>query len=158
TDNVGVVGVQFYLNGSDFGTEDITAPYTFSWNTYSVANGTYTLTAIARDAAGNYTTSSAATINVNNTPDSELPIVSIVAPAAGDVTGTITVKANASDNIAVAGVQFFLDGINLGTEDITSPYAISWNSATTTPGNHMLSARARDAAGNMSIVTFVNVN
>jgi hypothetical protein len=158
TDNVGVVGVQFFLNGSDFGVEDLTAPYGFSWNTYSVANGTYTLTAMARDAAGNITTADAVTINVNNISDTELPTVNITAPAAGNVTGAISVKAVASDNIAVAGVQFFLDGSSLGAEDVIAPYAISWNTATATAGNHILSAKARDAAGNMSIIAFVNIN
>jgi hypothetical protein len=152
------VGVQFYLNGSEFGSEDIDAPYSFSWNTYSVANGNYTLTATARDAAGNIKTSSGIAINVNNTPDAEIPIVNITSPSQGNVTGPINIRATASDNIGVAGVQFLLDGNNLGLEDITAPYSIPWNSAITTAGNHVISARARDVAGNVSVVTYVNVN
>ncbi len=42
---------KFLLNGVNLGTEDITAPYTVSWNTTTVVNGVYTLTARARDAA-----------------------------------------------------------------------------------------------------------
>ena len=38
-------------------TPDTTSPYSVSWNTTTVANGTHTLTARARDAAGNTTTS-----------------------------------------------------------------------------------------------------
>ncbi|MFI5132270.1 MAG: Ig-like domain-containing protein, partial [Chitinophagales bacterium] len=158
TDNVGVAGVQFFLNGSDFGAEDLAAPFTFSWNTYEVSNGSYTLTAMARDAAGNIKMSDPVTFNVSNIPDTQLPTVSIITPAPGNVTNSITVRANASDNIAVTGVQFFLDGNNLGPEDATSPYSVVWNTASATAGNHTLSARARDAAGNMSIVAFVNVN
>src|SRR5207302_867016 len=50
-DNVGVVGVQFQLDGVSLGAEDTTAPYTTSWNTTTAANGAHTLTAVARDAA-----------------------------------------------------------------------------------------------------------
>ena len=35
---------------------------------------------------------------------------------------TVTVSATAADNVGVAGVQFKLDGANLGAEDTTSPY------------------------------------
>ena len=64
-DNVGVAGVQFQLNGSSLGAEVTTAPYSVGWNTTTVANGTYTLSAIARDAAGNKSTASV-TVIVNN--------------------------------------------------------------------------------------------
>ena len=59
-----------------------------------------------------------------------------------------TLTANASDNVGVAGVQFLLDGANLGAEDTTAPIRFSWNTATATRGIHTLTARARDAAGN----------
>ena len=52
-DNVGVGGVQFRLDGATLGSEDTTAPYSIAWNTALAANGTHTLTAVARDAAGN---------------------------------------------------------------------------------------------------------
>jgi glucose/arabinose dehydrogenase len=147
-DNVGVVGVQFLLNSNPLGSEDITAPYLVSWNTTTVANGTYTLTARARDAAGNSTTSTDVIVNVNNPPDTELPTVSITAPVTGNVSGTINVTANANDNVGVIGVQFLLDGTNLGLEDVSSPYSVSWNTLTIANGPHTLTARARDAAGN----------
>ena len=57
SDNVGVVGVQFRADGIAVGTEDTTAPYSVSWNTTEAANGIHTLTAVARDAAGNTKTS-----------------------------------------------------------------------------------------------------
>jgi len=66
TDNVGVVGVQFKVDGLYLGPEVTAAPYAISWNTASVANGVHTLTGVARDAAGNTTTSSAVTVHVRN--------------------------------------------------------------------------------------------
>lgn len=63
TDNVGVVGVRF-VAGVDLG-EDLTSPYQASWSTTLVANGTQTIQATARDAAGN-TASHIITVTVEN--------------------------------------------------------------------------------------------
>lgn len=82
-------------------------------------------------------------------PDTTAPVVSIGAPQAGaTVSNTITVSATASDNAGVVGVQFRLDGANLGPEDASAPYATAWSSATASNGAHVLAAVARDAAGN----------
>jgi hypothetical protein len=154
SDNVAVVGVQFILDGSNLGAEDTSGPYSISWNTTSVANGSHTLRARARDAAGNTTTSATITVNVQNqapgSGDTAPPSVSISAPVNGaTVANTISISANASDNVGVVGVQFLLKGANLGGEDTTSPFTISWNTAGVSNGSYTLSARARDAAGNM---------
>ncbi|MEK7201753.1 MAG: Ig-like domain-containing protein, partial [Patescibacteria group bacterium] len=92
-------------------------------------------------------------------PDTTPPAVSITAPTSGStVSGSsVIVSANASDNIGVGGVQFKLDGLNLGTEDTTSPYSITWNTAATTNGSLTLTATARDAAGNQTTSTGVPV-
>ena len=66
SDNVGVVGVQFKLDGDNLGNEDVSAPYSGTWNTTSASNGAHTLTAIARDAAGNTTTSAQIKVIVSN--------------------------------------------------------------------------------------------
>ncbi|HJZ53858.1 MAG TPA: LamG-like jellyroll fold domain-containing protein, partial [Gemmataceae bacterium] len=157
SDNVGVVGVQFLLNGANLGAEDTTAPYSVSWNTTSVANGTYTLAAVARDAAGN-TATSAVSVTVNNVADTTPPTVSLTSPASGaTVSGSVTVSASATDNVGVVGVQFKLDGNNLGAEVTTVPYSVSWNTTTATNGSHTLTAVARDAAGNTATAATVTV-
>ena len=91
--------------------------------------------------------------------DTTPPTVSISAPSNGaTVSGTaVTVSANASDNVGVAGVQFKLDGVNLGAEDATSPYSLVWNSATAANGSHSLTAVARDAAGNQATSPTISV-
>jgi hypothetical protein len=61
TDDVGVVGVQFLLDGQSLGLEDSGIPYTIFWDTRNVTNGSHTLGATARDASGK---SSTATITV----------------------------------------------------------------------------------------------
>ena len=65
TDAVGVAGVQFLLDGVALGAEDTTSPYSVSWNTTTAANGPHTLTARARDAAGNTTTSAVVAVTVS---------------------------------------------------------------------------------------------
>lgn len=91
--------------------------------------------------------------------DTTPPTVSITAPTAGAaVSGTsMAVNANASDNVGVSGVQFKLDGSNLGSEDTSAPYSIAWNTTSTSNGSHTLSAVARDSAGNSTTSTGVSV-
>ena len=66
SDNVGVVGVQFRLDDGLLDAEDMTFPYSISWDTTTVADGAHTLTAIARDLAENTTTSSGVAVVVDN--------------------------------------------------------------------------------------------
>jgi hypothetical protein len=160
SDNVGVVGVQFRLDGANWGAEDTASPYTTTWDTTTVSNGTHTLTAVARDAEGNTTTAATVTVTVTNTtPDTVAPTVSIAAPAnAATVSGSsVTVTASASDNVGVAGVQFRLDGANWGAEDTASPYSRTWDTTTLADGTHTLTAVARDAAGNTTTAATVTV-
>jgi hypothetical protein len=66
SDNVGVVGVQFLVDGVAVGAEDTVAPYSFGWSSTSVANGAHQVAARARDAANNQTTSASIAVTVNN--------------------------------------------------------------------------------------------
>jgi hypothetical protein len=156
SDNVGVVGVQFRIDGSNFGSEDTSAPYSISWNTSSVSVGNHTITAVARDSAGNTTT--ATTINVT-VLDTTVPTVSISAPANGStVSGTsVSISATATDNVGVAGVQFRIDGSNFGSEDTSAPYSISWNTSSYSNANHTITAIARDSAGNTTTSSTITV-
>jgi hypothetical protein len=83
--------------------------------------------------------------------DTTPPTVSLSAPASGaTVSGSVSVSAAASDNIGVAGVQFKVDGNNLGAEELVAPYTVPWDTATASNGNHSITAVARDAAGNQT--------
>src|SRR5712692_6646903 len=66
SDNVGVAGVQFKLDQANLGAEVTAAPYSVYWNTTTASNGSHTLTAVARDAAGNQSTSAPVTVTVSN--------------------------------------------------------------------------------------------
>ena len=92
------------------------------------------------------------------TADTTKPSVAVTSPAAGAaVAGTVSVTADASDNVGVAGVQFTLDGVNLGAEDTSAPYAVTWDTRTAANGSHAVSAVARDAAGNRQTAATVTV-
>jgi len=67
SDNTGVAGVQFLVDGTAKGPEDTVAPYALSWDSRTVTNGAHTLSVRARDAAGNTTTSAVVNVNVVNT-------------------------------------------------------------------------------------------
>jgi len=77
------------------------------------------------------------------------PSISLISPTNGSMlSGKIAINATATDNSGVTGVQFQLNGNNLGAEDTTSPFSISWDSSGVVPGLYTLTAIARDAAGN----------
>jgi subtilisin family serine protease len=71
SDNVGVTRVDFY-DGTALIGSSTSAPYSVSWNTTGVANGSHTLTSRAFDAAGNSGTSAGVSVTVNNTTGGEL--------------------------------------------------------------------------------------
>jgi hypothetical protein len=125
------------------------------WNTTTLPNGTYSLTAVARDGAGN-AASSTLTVTVAN--DKTAPAVAIIGPAAGaSVSGTTILSANAADDVAVLCVQFYVDGVPLGGPVTNAPYELAWNSAVFADGAHTVTAVALDTAGNAATSAAVTV-
>jgi len=160
SDDIGVASVQLLLNGQNLGPSLTSSPYSVTWDTKNVANGTYTLTAMARDFAGNANVSSDVSVTVNNAPppDTVAPTVAISSPLTGaTVSGTVSVVANASDNIGVASVQLLLNGQNLGASLTASPYAVTWDTKNVVNGTYTLTAVARDLAGNTKVSNGVTV-
>jgi thermitase len=149
-DNVGVVKVDLLVDGVHF-VSDTTSPYSFAWDTTTLANGTHTLQAAASDAANNRASTAPISVTVFNTPpDTTPPVVSITAPAAGaTVAGTATVSATATDNGGVAKVELYVDAVLYAT-DAAPPYAFNWNTTTSSNGSHTLQVAATDTAGNVA--------
>ena len=126
----------------------------------SVAAGAHTLTGyVARSDDSKITGSDAASISFTSVlPDTTKPVVVITAPRDGNtVSSTLTFSANAVDDVTVAGVQFKIDGVAVGAEDTSAPYAVSWNTTTAANGVHVLTAVARDSSGNTAESLSVNV-
>ena len=113
-----------------------------------VPAGTYAYVVTAEDAAGNVSAPSNEAF-VNVAADTVGPTVAVTQPVGGAaVAGLVALDANASDNVVVAGVRFLIDGVSVGVEDTTVPYAISWDSRAVANGMHTVSAIARDSGGN----------
>jgi hypothetical protein len=140
-----VTNVAFFRDGGTLIGNDATAPFSAVYS--NSTPGTHTLTATARDSAGNsVSTTNVITINVNpNVP----PTVTITNPAPGSVylVGvTVTnVSASAADSDGtIARVEFLLDGV-LWTMDTSSPY--SFDLCDITAGTHTISGVAVDSFG-----------
>src|SRR5438034_1277182 len=153
-DNVGVVGVQFKLDGANLGAEDLVAPYSVSWNTTTVPNGAHTLKASARDAAGNATTSASISVIVANA-DATPPTVAITAPTSNPTFSTsttpLTLGGTASDNVGVTQVTWVNSAGGSGTATGTTSWTAS--GIVLQPGANGLTVTATDAAGNTATDT-----
>lgn len=161
TDNVAVTKMEFYVDGTIRGT-DTSSPFSMSLDTKALSNGNRSITAKAFDAANNSADSTAVTINVNNPvvppPDTTPPTVSISNPANNSTqSGTITVSANATDNVGISKVEFYVDGA-LASTDSSAPFDHSLNTTALTQGAHVLRVRAYDTAPTPNATWSSNVN
>jgi len=160
TSPANVASVQFYLDGQLLGSPVTSAPYVVNWDTTKASNAVHALSAKVTDTSGSSGTSANVTVTVQNapSPDTTPPTVSITNPTNSQtVSGTIPVAANASDNVAVASVQFYLDGQPLGNPVTSAPYAVNWDTTKASNSSHVLTAKATDPSGNVGTATNVNV-
>lgn len=140
TDADGIVKVEFSVDNSWVPINLTTPPY---WLTYQAPVGTHQIKARATDNTGAVTISQTATIMVTaqgNPP----PAVSITSPTNGatfTAPASITITANATDNVSVSKVEFYSGSIYWSTDN-SSPYTASRNNLIA--GNYILTARAYD--------------
>lgn len=167
SDNVGIDHVDFYRSLKN-GTQATilmgggTPPsYSYSWDTtLAGGNGSYVIVAKAYDAATNSTTSTPITVNVLNTvnpgPDTTPPTVSWVSPVANaSLASTVTLSANAGDNIGVTKVDFYRGTTIIDTDTTATGgnYSITWDTTSVANGTYSLTAKAYDAANNVTTST-----
>lgn len=152
TDNVGVTKVEFYVDGALKGAATST-PYSLSLNSTTLSNASHSLVAKAYDAANNVGTSSAVSFTINN-PVSDTTAPTVSASESGS-SGTITLSANATDNVGVTKVEFYVDGA-LKATSTAAPYSTTLNSTTLSNGTHSLTAKAYDAANNVGTSSAVS--
>ncbi|WP_051906442.1 S8 family serine peptidase [Methylomarinum vadi] len=152
SDDVGVNEVSLYANNQLVGT-DGTAPYQFSWDSEAFADGDVVLTAYADDAAGNQGTSNDVSVTVKNLPDvvdQNAPSVAISNPADGStVSRTVTISVSAEDDVQVARVSLYIDGVLMGSVNGNS-LDYSWNTRKVSDGSHTIEAVAVDTANKSS--------
>jgi hypothetical protein len=125
----GVAGVQFQLDGNNLDVEDTTAPYSVSLDTTTLLNGSHTLTAVARDAAGNRAISTPVTVFTSNPLfDFSLTAPDVVVSQGQSQSTTITATALAGP---IEPVSFFVDGLPSGTTGAFSVSSCTPNCTTT---------------------------
>jgi hypothetical protein len=148
SDANGIRAVSFYDGPLEYGYligYATAAPYTVNWNTLNTYNGRRGIRAVATDGAGNLSEAVVVGVTVDNEP----PTVAITSPVnGGTVFLSTTIQAAASDNNAVTQVAFY-DGSKLIGTDTTAPYSMNWSTLMVPKGQHTLTARATDVAGNV---------
>ncbi|HUA13094.1 MAG TPA: Ig-like domain-containing protein [Candidatus Sulfotelmatobacter sp.] len=149
-----VADVQFYLNGAKLGKQISSAPYTYAWNTNSVANGSYTITAVVQDGTGAMATSPPVTIKVSNSGGNKSNATSplsatILNPTIGEILTADTklqVNATPSTGASITSVQYVVDGADYGSAVTSSPFEVQFKTSGA-KGTHSVSAIVKDSSG-----------
>jgi hypothetical protein len=159
--------VEFHLTGGSL-SDTLVATATFSpygwmasWDSTTVPDGTYTLTGVAYDAAGNQAYGNGATIIVENSP----PATSVLVPSNGaSVSGTqVVLDGSTPGNLGVTKVEFHLTGGTLNNALVAtgSPtyygWVAHWDSTTVPDGSYTLQSEASDGAGYVGISPSISV-
>jgi len=160
TDSDGTITqVEFFVDGVSVGVDNtgLADSYDFTWTS---TTGTHSLTAVATDNAGSTTTSAPVSIQVGaNTP----PTCSLAAtPNTGVKVGNVVaLSATAADaGGSITQVQFFVNGVSIGTIASPGPYSMNW---TAVLGTASITAVATDNGGltttsnTVAIIVLANV-
>ncbi len=105
---------------------------------------TYHFLAISMDVDGN-TASEAGLFSTLPIPDNEEPLIELL-PLEGTLNGTKTVLAEATDNVGVEKVEFYVDGVQTFT-DYSPPYRWPFDTPRFLDGNYTITAKAYDGYG-----------
>jgi glycosidase len=87
------------------------------------------------------------------------PFLSLQPPTnSAAISGNLAISGIATDNVAVAKVEFELDNDAWQTANGTTTWSASLNSSNFLNGPHQISARATDSSGNISVTNSVSIN
>ncbi len=90
--------------------------------------------------------------------DATPPTVSLLSPTNGTlVSGNLPISGTAADNVAVQKVEVELDNGIWVTAAGTTAWSLNLNSSNFLNGPHVISARATDTSGNISVTNTANV-
>ena len=118
------------------------------------AGTTYYFAVRSRNTDGSMVSaySNEVTAKIPASPDTVAPTVSVSSSPTGpaySAAQTVTITANATDNIGISQVQFY-DGTTLAGTDTSAPFSYAWSVASAANGSHTWTAKAYDAAGNVA--------
>jgi len=155
-----ILKVDYFVDG--YLVETINqSPFVYMWDVTNYIDGSsHAIFARAFDENMNSGYSAVVTVTVQsaNIMDNTPPTVSIGYPVTGStLTQNTTIVANAFDNIGIANVEFYIDGLYKGN-DATEPYEFLWQIDTLSPGSsHSVFAIAYDGAANSGTSAVVTV-
>lgn len=147
SDASGISTVEFYVDNNVKGS-DSTSPYSITWDSSSVSNGSHQVKAIAYDTLGNSAPSTVITVSSNNVIP---PVTLTVSGSPG--TGSYNIEATTT----IAGdirVEFSVDGTAYHTEN-EAPYWLfgDGNNSTLGNGTHTIVANVYDQNGSTILAT-----
>ncbi len=139
--------MEFSVDGEKLGL-DSTPPYQQQWETTDYANGGYLIAATAYSGESPVAEATIIVVVLNEEmPTDSSPTVVFTSPLDGsEVHGTEFLEVEASDDIGVVEVQFFVDGGIIET-DTNIPFNAYWDTGDFAPGPHSLAAIATDTSG-----------
>lgn len=83
------------------------------------------------------------------------PGVSIVSPLPGAIVPTgLVIRTSAWDDVGVASVRFFADGVELPSQGPVTSQSAVWDTGSIAEGAHTVTVLVRDIAGNTASVDF----
>jgi PKD repeat protein len=90
--------------------------------------------------------------------DTEDPVISGFSPASGEVSGSVTLSAEATDNVGVVRLDVSVRPVDVGADyellcSGTSPISCNWNLRKVATGGYDVQFKALDAAGNEGTAT-----
>jgi chitodextrinase len=109
---------------------------------------TYKLAVTAKNASGKTSKASTLMASTASCSDTTPPTVSVTAPTAdATVSGNVSVTASASDNVGLAKVEFWVDGVQEAA-DASPPYSYGWDTTQDAGGPHTILVKAVDTSNN----------
>ncbi|MDB5204071.1 MAG: hypothetical protein JWP09_99 [Candidatus Taylorbacteria bacterium] len=128
---------------------------TFGLGSYSASvtsltpNTLYHYRAYSTNSAGTSYGPDATVTTLSLSVDTTVPAVTMNYPTYGvTLSGTIIASSTPTDNIGVAGVTFYVDDVQVGSEITSAPYSVSVDTTALTNETHSIRAQVRDTSNN----------
>jgi hypothetical protein len=142
TDNIGVVGVRYLVDGTQIGSEVTSSPFSATWS--GMSDGTYTLTAEARDAAGNKKLSSPISVTVKTATVNVAPVLNTIGNKSVAENSTLTFQLSATDG---NGDTLTYSASTLPSGATLTGNSFSWKPSFTQSGSYSPSFTVSDGKG-----------
>ena len=143
---VSIDRVELFVNNNLINT-DRDSPYSLRWDTRTVADGLYTVKAVAYDSE-NVSGEAQISLVVNNEGGLTVQITS---PQNNEIVkGTCTILVTATSDVGIDRVVFYVDGSQIG-EDSSEPYSMDWDTSTYFEGAHTIRVVAYDNANRNAV-------